>query len=317
MKARKTLIFFGLVSLCFVGITKTVFSQVQKRHIEINPTAIYDGIYVMRVALNNYAAPDIRISNAVYKNISPSEDITIAPSNTVEVLLGKELKKPFAVLHIPVYKKQGNQLLVLSSAELSIEEDPAIPSAKNYAKTTASNSVLANGDWYKIAIPERGVYKIDYGFIQSQLGVNPDNINPDHIRIYGNGGTMLSENNAVARPDGLIENAIAVIGGDDGQFDQGDYILFYANGPTAWSFDSTSKSFVHQKNIYADSSYYFLNFDQGIGKRITSQGNAPVPNVTVTSYNDYQVHDTDITNIGKFGREWWGEAFHTTKSQES
>src|SRR5690606_21188526 len=100
-------------------------------------------------------------------------------------------------------------------------------------------------------------YKIDYSFLQSQLGVNPDNINPDYIRIYGNGGTMLSENNAVARPDGLIENAIAVIGGNDGKFDQGDYILFYANGPTAWSFDSTSKSFVHQKNIYADSSYYF------------------------------------------------------------
>src|SRR5690606_28312196 len=201
MKARKTLIFLGLLSLCITGTIKEVFSQTQQYNITINPADIHDGFYVMRVALNNYAAPLIRISKTVYKNIPPSENITIAPTNTVAVLLGKELKKPFAVLHIPVYKKEGDQLFALSSAALSIEEYSANPPAKNYAKTTASHSVLAKGDWYKIAIPERGVYKIDYSFLQSQLGVNPDNINPDYIRIYGNGGTMLSENNAVARPD--------------------------------------------------------------------------------------------------------------------
>ncbi len=59
-------------------------------------------------------------------------------------------------------------------------------------------------------------------------GVNP----PDHIRIFGNGGGMLPEKNSDARRDDLQEIAIAIYDGNDGNFDEGDYILFMPKAPT-------------------------------------------------------------------------------------
>src|SRR5690606_28318157 len=54
-----------------------------------------------------------------------------------------------------------------------------------------------------------------------------------------------------------------------------------------------------------------INFDLGPGKRISSQSSAPAATITVTDFDDYQVHEEDLINIGKFGKEWWGEAFGT------
>ncbi len=62
-------------------------------------------------------------------------------------------------------------------------------------------------------------------------GMNLSGVNPDHIRIFGNGGGMLPEKNSDARRDDLQEIAIAIYDGNDGNFDEGDYILFYAEGP--------------------------------------------------------------------------------------
>ncbi|MDX1666571.1 MAG: hypothetical protein R3350_05060, partial [Saprospiraceae bacterium] len=50
--------------------------------------------------------------------------------------------------------------------------------------------VLAEGTWFKIETTETGVYRIDRDVISS-LGLNPDAVDPDHLRIYGNGGRPL------------------------------------------------------------------------------------------------------------------------------
>ena len=133
---------------------------------------------------------------------------------------------------------------------------------RNYA----TNSVLAVGNWYKIAIAKQGIYKIDVAFLNT-LGINTNNLSSASIRLYGNGGNMLAEDNAVTRIDDLYENAIDVYDGGDGIFNGNDYFLFYAEGADKWIKDSVNKSFNHQKNLYADSAYYFINIG-GNGKRI-------------------------------------------------
>ena len=50
-----------------------------------------------------------------------------------------------------------------------------------------ANSVLATGNWYKIAVKEAGVYKIDIPFL-SELGINAANLSSGSIRLFGNGG---------------------------------------------------------------------------------------------------------------------------------
>ena len=82
----------------------------------------------------------------------------------------------------------------------------------------APNSVLASGNWYKISVEKTGVYKIDVPFLNS-LGVNTANLPSSSVRLFGNGGQMLAESNAVIPFDDLQENAIMVVDGGDGIID--------------------------------------------------------------------------------------------------
>src|SRR5690606_11635846 len=95
----------------------------------------------------------------------------------------------------------------------------------------------------------------------------------------------------------------------DGVLNVGDYVLFYANGPIGWVKNDHSNIFNHITNIYSDSSFYFLTVTNGNGKRISSQNSPGTATVTVNSYNAYQLHEKDSTNIGGMGKIWWGERF--------
>ncbi|HKC36797.1 MAG TPA: type IX secretion system sortase PorU [Chitinophagaceae bacterium] len=166
---------------------------------------------------------------------------------------------------------------------------------------------MASGVWSKIAVKESGIYKIDLPFLAT-LGFNTSGISSSSIRLYGNGGNMLSETNADIPIDDLSENAIMVVDGGDGLFNGSDYFLFYAAGPDKWLKDSLNKRFVHQKNIYADSAYYFITIG-GVGKRIASLQLNTLPTLTVNSFNERIFHELDTVNLLSSGKEWLGEEF--------
>src|SRR5690606_41159313 len=67
------------------------------------------------------------------------------------------------------------------------------------------------------------------------------------IRLYGNGGHMLSEANNGQWKDDLEEVAILVLDGGDGIFNNNDRIVFYAPGPHQWIKDSANLRFTHRK----------------------------------------------------------------------
>ncbi|HEX8334207.1 MAG TPA: type IX secretion system sortase PorU, partial [Segetibacter sp.] len=172
------------------------------------------------------------------------------------------------------------------------------------------NSVLSTGTWYKIAVRQEGVYKVDVPFLNS-LGINTTSISSNTIRLYGNGGAMLPENNSANRADDLLENSIQVIDGGDGIFNGSDYFIFYSPGPDAWIKDSVNRRFTHQKNLYSDESFYFISIG-GTGKRITTKTSNLQPNTIVTSFNERYFHEVDTINFLKSGKEWYGEEFSNT-----
>src|SRR6187399_171568 len=177
-------------------------------------------------------------------------------------------------------------------------------SAQRVYKT---NSVLSSGSWSKLAVRETGVYKIDVPFLGA-IGFNTSNISSSSIRLFGNGGNMLSEANADIPLDDLTENAIMVMDGGDGLFNGSDYFLFYAAGPDKWLKDSINKRFTHQKNLFSDSAYYFITIG-GIGKRIASLQVNISPTLTVNSFNERIFHELDTINLLSSGKEWLGEEF--------
>jgi hypothetical protein len=183
---------------------------------------------------------------------------------------------------------------------------PALPqSPQKSAATTqrSGSSVLSAGTWYKIKIPHSGIYKLTYDDIKS-MGFT----DPSAVRIFGNGGAMLPLMNGVPRYDDLLENPVYMSQGESGTFGPGDYILFYARGPVTWTYNPVSGMFEHTIHQYSDAAFYFVTTDAGVGKKITA---APVvagsPNVSTTSFNDYDYHERNKYNFLRSGREWFGE----------
>lgn len=177
---------------------------------------------------------------------------------------------------------------------------------------SGQSSVLSTGTWFKVGITETGIFKIDKNTLDA-LGV-PATVNPQKVKIYGNGVKgILPQRNSEDRPTDLLENAIFVSGQADGSFDNNDYILFYGIGPDkeVWA----DSGFEYEKNIYSDTSFYFIRIDGPDGKRISSKESlAGTASLTVTSYDDFITFEEDETNLISSGRGWYGETMSSGES---
>lgn len=256
----------------------------------------------------------------------------VAPNHATSIkkYLFKYLTKEFALIPVaslasgynlntykiyPLRLNDQNQVEELLDYDLTwqITTNSNKQSLKSSA-SFANNSVLANGNWYKIALTKTGIYKIDKAFLNS-LGINMNTLDPKKIRIYGNGGKAVPELNSAFRYDDLTENAIEVIGEADGIFDAGDFILFYGTGVNHWQKTSdVGMKFTRTKNYYSDTSFYYINVDRGIGKRVNSQASASTSNVSSTSYDYHNFHEVDLVNFIKSGRQFFGEYYDINNS---
>lgn len=175
--------------------------------------------------------------------------------------------------------------------------------------TALAQSVLRTGVWVKIGVTQSGVYRLS----QSQLvQLNPvfATADPKRLRLYGNGGGMLPQPNDRPRLADLTENAIQVVGEDDGRFDANDAVLFFGQSPHVIQYDSTARRFAHQLNVYSDTTFYFLTIGDSPGSRITDKPIGTLSGTpTVTTFNDYQFHEQDLSKLQsvRSGREWLGE----------
>ncbi len=208
-------------------------------------------------------------------------------------------------------KKQGGQIIRLKKFNLITE---IVVSENNKPEKTAlhqyrSVSVLNAGDWYKIGVLTSGIYKLTYSDLQD-MGMDVENINPKKIQLYGQYTGMLPEANDVERADDLMEDAIEVVGEEDGVFNPDDYILFAAQGPVIWRYNPFSGKYEHKNNIYSDTTFYFLTVGDTLGKRIT-EATVPAdpPEETFNSFDNFATIDNDLENVALSGKLWLGERF--------
>jgi len=227
-------------------------------------------------------------------------------------------KKPYLVYQfIPIRKNPASgSYQKLISFELQFKgTDESLRSAYQ-SRDYASSSVLSSGNWIKFSLDETGIYRITRDQLTS-FGIDVNGLDPRNIRIYGNGGGMLSEKTEVFRYDDLEENAIYVEGESDGVFDASDYILFYGESPHDWTYNKSDDHFYHSFNIYSDVTWYFITTDLGPGKRIETQSqSSQAPTNTVTKFTDFQFHEVDLVNLVNTGRIWYGEIFDVDVSKD-
>lgn len=171
----------------------------------------------------------------------------------------------------------------------------------------ANNSVLNAGYWYKIKLKTAGIYRLTYEDLVS-IGIS----DPSKVKVYGNGSAMVPMMNNMPRYDDLIENAVYMHKGTDGLFNQGDYILFYGQGNTSWSYNPATAMFEHQLHLYSEASYYFITSGDGGLKISARDAIAGTPTADVTTFDDYAFREKEIFNFIKSGRQWFGDRIDNT-----
>lgn len=228
----------------------------------------------------------------------------------------------YANISVALFKNMKGKVLRLSSFDVSESNSSA---NFNVSKVGTTTNPLSSGGFYKIRVDKSGVFKITAQFLRD-IGINPSNVNPKNFRIYGNGGIMLPEYNQDVKYSALQENAIQVVGEDDGIWQDSDYALFYAQGPNGYNLydtgngngfkrvDTRNDRANNLKNIYEDYAYYYINYDKGAGKRIQPV-DINLPANLITRYDNYQVINNDQKNLLKVGRIWVeDQPFSTNKT---
>lgn len=170
----------------------------------------------------------------------------------------------------------------------------------------AQQSVFSSGEWYKIGIVKKGVYELDRSFLVSRLGININELDPTTIRIFSNGhGGMLPQANSAFRKP-LQENAILVTGESDGSFDEGDKILFFGNDSDLHRYMTDTYELQYEKNLYSDTSFFFLNVGSEQGLRINDAPTvADNDAFEVTYFDDYISYEKDTLSVRNEGRKWF------------
>ena len=181
---------------------------------------------------------------------------------------------------------------------------------RNSSKSIIQPSAMKNGQWYKFYVENTGVHKIDKDFLED-LGINTANLDPRKLKIYGHGGSMLPMLNSEEFPIDPIENSIKFVGQNESTFNNDDYILFYAQGPTGFNPESDTNL-----NLYEDRASYFISVGQSNGQRIfdylepdNSSGQI------IDYYTNYKFHEIDQYNLAQIGRRWFGDRFDFENSK--
>ena len=134
----------------------------------------------------------------------------------------------------------------------------------------AEHSVLREGSWAKISIPESGIYHLSDALLK-KAGFS----NPSRVKIYGYGGALQPEQltgDYLAATDDLQEVPTITVGGRR---------LFYGVGPVTWA---SKNAYTRTRNPYSNSGCYFLTESEG--EPLTVDSTAFI-NTYYPSNNDY------------------------------
>ena len=178
---------------------------------------------------------------------------------------------------VPLVKRDGRYQKLVSFM-LKVEGHAA-HKARSLSSNTryAGHSVLANGRWVKIRVPQTGVYQLTDALLRSAGFTDYS-----RVKVYGYGGALQPEKltaDYLAETDDLQEVAQCVVGGKR---------LFHATGPVSWS--STTAT-TRTRNPYSDYGYYFLTESDGDPLTVSEDDFKTAHYPTADDYHSLYEHD--------------------------
>lgn len=160
--------------------------------------------------------------------------------------------------------------------------------------TYATQSVLSEGRWVRVSIPETGIYMVTnadlrkYGFSD-----------PSKVRVYGYGAQRMSDVLSLQNyTDDLpmVQSATT-----------SDGIVFYGLGPETWV--KVGSNYKHTRNPFSSYGYYFLSDREVVATDIPRSGVAEESSQAVTTFKDRLFHESELVSPGHTGHLIVGEDF--------
>lgn len=257
-------------------------------------------------------ASTVQLANVRYESLSENnlgdlQKEKIPQKPNLQITQAKARDQDYVVLEISpiVQTSEGYKKIVSFTVNYSTAFRPVNSVNAIQTAPSPSHSIFSEGNWFRFFIPKTGVYRISKDFL-ANLGMDVNAIDPKKLKIYGHEGNMLpliNEKNTNFDPPQI---SIEVVGGEDGSFDSGDYILFYGKAvDDHWSEENQTNL-----NLYANRSYYYITADGTAGTRIGSYAE-PTGNATTTfiSFWEQKFYEKDLYSIAKTGRRWFGDRF--------
>lgn len=213
-----------------------------------------DSVYTVRVKYPEYVEMT-PTEIARYHSISDEQlpaEVTVAQQVSVSRRKGT-LVVSFCPL---VFRRHRYQILVSFMLDIqakplksSVRRDGLATRAGASSATYVAHSVLSEGKWAKVRIPETGIYQLTESLIR-QAGFS----DIAKVKVYGYGGNLQPEtltSEYLFQNDDLQEVPQCVVGGNH---------LFYAKGSVSWDDNSSVR---RTRNPYSDYGYYFLTQEDG------------------------------------------------------
>ncbi len=221
--------------------------------------------------------------------------------------------KEFSPIRINIARYNQNELLVTRYLKFRVYKATKQSALTLEKGKKAVSLPLAAGTWYKIPISKNGIYSIDRSYL-SDLGIDPNSINPKNIQLWGTGGKLLPEANNDTKPE-FVQIPVIVEGEADASFDQNDRVIFYANSPNL-SYQ-VGNNFLHQVHPYSTESYIYLTIASDAGLRLTPANSSLSSTSTTTTFEDFIWKDDELTKSEskiRSGREWLGQTVNSSQS---
>ncbi len=179
-----------------------------------------------------------------------------------------------------------------------------------FSQDYAPGSVLGTGKWVKFAVTEDGIYRLDYSRLK-EMGIT----DPANAVLYGNNTGQLSFYNDGSAPDDLRRIAVRPEKGSDGIFNEGDYLLFYAEGTHRQIYDKSTGSYDFLRHCYSDTAWYFLTSAPGGPDLVVTETVPAAPHNNTSSATDVMYrHEHEDVNLIRSGREWYQQVVPGTQN---
>ena len=130
--------------------------------VKINDESIYFHYYE-KIPINS-SDFEVTLENLKFENLKSFNTSIKIPENLEhEFIVLSEKKKNYIGVKIYPYIKKGSETLILKS--FTINAKPKQLKSKSKKTNFSSNSKLNEGQWFKIAVEENGIYSLDYNFL--------------------------------------------------------------------------------------------------------------------------------------------------------